>query len=40
VQTVRRVTAVCTALVLIALAAFVLSLMSGSVEMSITELWR
>src|SRR5688572_28960095 len=39
-QTVRRVTAVCTALVLIALAAFVLSLMSGSVEMSITELWR
>ena len=39
-QTVRRVTAVCTALVLIALAAFVLSLMSGSVEMSIAELWR
>ncbi|HET9445022.1 MAG TPA: iron chelate uptake ABC transporter family permease subunit, partial [Steroidobacteraceae bacterium] len=39
-QTVRRVTTVCSALVLIALAAFVLSLMSGSVEMSIAELWR
>ena len=39
-QTVRRVTAVCTALVLIALAAFVVSLMSGSVDMSMAELWR
>jgi iron complex transport system permease protein len=34
------VTAVCTALVLLALAAFVVSLMSGSVEMSLAELWR
>jgi iron complex transport system permease protein len=40
VQTVRRVVAVCSALVLVALAAFVVSLMSGSVEMSIAELWR
>ncbi len=39
-QTVRRVTAVCSALVLIAIATFVLSLLSGSVEMSIAELWR
>jgi iron complex transport system permease protein len=40
VQTVSRVTAVCAALVLLALAAFVVSLMSGSVEMSLAELWR
>ena len=39
-QTARRVTAVCVALVLIALAVFVISLMSGSVEMSVAELWR
>jgi iron complex transport system permease protein len=34
------VTAVCSALVLLALAAFVVSLMSGSVEVSLAELWR
>jgi iron complex transport system permease protein len=34
------VTAVCAALVLLALAAFVVSLMSGSVEVSVSELWR
>ena len=39
-QTVRRVIVVCAALVLIALAAFVVSLMSGSVEMSLAELWH
>ena len=39
-QTVRRVTAVCTALLVIALAAFVVSLMSGSVDMSMAELWH
>ena len=40
VQTVRRVTAVCFVLVLAAVAAFLVSLMSGSVEMSVTELWH
>jgi iron complex transport system permease protein len=40
VQTVRRVTAVCLALVLMALAAFVVSLMNGSVDMSMSELWH
>jgi iron complex transport system permease protein len=40
VHTVRRVIAVCCVLVLAALVAFVVSLMSGSVEMSLAELWR
>lgn len=39
-HTVSRVTALCAVLVLLALAAFVVSLMSGSVEMSVAELWR
>jgi iron complex transport system permease protein len=40
VQTASRVTAVWAALVLLAIAAFVISLMSGSVEVSLAELWR
>jgi iron complex transport system permease protein len=40
VHTVRRVTAVCFVLVLAAAAAFVVSLMSGSVEVSVAELWH
>ena len=39
-QTASRVTAVWAALVLLAIAAFVISLMSGSVEVSLAELWR
>lgn len=39
-QTVRRVAIVCTALVSLAFATFVVSLLSGSVEMSLAELWR
>jgi iron complex transport system permease protein len=40
VQTISRVITLLTALALIALAVFVASLMSGSVDMSVAELWR
>src|SRR4029453_7608036 len=40
VHTVRRVIAVCSMLVLAAVAAFVVSLMRGSVEVSMAELWH
>jgi ABC-type enterobactin transport system permease subunit len=40
VQSVGRVSGVCAALVLLALVAFIVSLLSGSVEMSLPELWR
>lgn len=39
-QTVRRVTAVYLALVALAFAVFAVSLVSGSLEMSIAELWH
>src|SRR5688572_9327694 len=37
---VRRVVLVCAALVLLALAVFAISLMSGSIEMDPAQLWR
>lgn len=39
-QTVRRVIVVCSALVLVAIAVFAVSLTSGSIEMGVVELWR
>lgn len=39
-QTVRRVVVVCSALVLVAIAVFAVSLTSGSIEMGVVEIWR